>query len=216
LEARRDKLASNWRWQKAAKRTLDISGACSFLLLFAPLLGSLALLLLICQGRPILYKHPRIGRVGRPFHCLKFRTMVNDGTQVLEAYFAANPAARREWELRQKLERDPRVTALGGVMRKLSLDELPQFLNVLRGEMSLVGPRPIVNSEVQFYGSHIDVYHRVRPGITGLWQVSGRSNTSYPRRVELDVDYVQNWSLRKDILILVRTVPAVLSSDGSF
>lgn len=210
-----DLLRSERRLQRGTKRALDVSAALAFLILFSPLLASASLLLLVAQGRPILFKHQRIGKNGEAFNCFKFRTMVNDALGVLEDHIAANPVARREWEATQKLKDDPRVTPLGHVMRKLSLDELPQFLNVLRGEMSLVGPRPIVPSEARFYGSHICVYHSVRPGITGPWQVSGRSNTPYARRVKLDVDYVQNWSLSRDIVILIKTVPAVLTSDGS-
>jgi exopolysaccharide production protein ExoY len=202
--------------QKALKRTLDIGGALAFLILFSPLLMGVALLLLIAQGRPILFKHKRVGRNGEAFECFKFRTMVRDAGRVLEDHLAANAAARREWESSQKLKDDPRVTPLGQVMRKLSVDELPQFLNVAIGQMSLVGPRPIVPSEARFYGSHIGAYYSVRPGVTGPWQVGGRSNVSYDRRVELDVDYAHNWSLGRDIAILLKTVPAVLSRDGSF
>jgi exopolysaccharide production protein ExoY len=201
--------------QAAMKRTLDVSGALAFLILFSPLLLGVALLLLLAQGRPILFRHKRVGRNGEAFECFKFRTMVNGAGSVLEDHLAANPAARREWEASQKLKDDPRVTPLGHVIRKLSVDELPQFLNVAMGQMSLVGPRPIVSSEARFYGSHIGAYYSVRPGITGPWQVGGRSNASYDRRVELDVDYAHNWSLGRDIAILIKTVPAVLVQDGS-
>jgi exopolysaccharide production protein ExoY len=201
--------------QRAFKRTLDVLGASTFLLLFLPLLLGVVVLLLIFQGRPLIYGHARIGHGGRAFRCFKFRTMVNDGDRVLATHLASDAAARREWEATRKLRDDPRVTPLGRTMRKLSIDELPQFLNVLRGEMSLVGPRPIVEAECRHYGSHFNVYCSVRPGITGLWQVSGRSNTSYERRVRLDVDYVVSWSLAKDLSILARTVPAVLTTDGS-
>lgn len=209
------RLASNRRLQKAMKRTIDISAAVSFLILFSPLLLGVALLLLIAQGRPILFKHNRVGRNGEAFKCFKFRTMVNGAGRALEDYLATNPAAGREWEASQKLKDDPRITPLGHVMRKLSVDELPQFLNVAMGQMSLVGPRPIVSSEASFYGSHIDAYYSVRPGVTGPWQVGGRSNASYQRRVQLDVDYAHNWSLSRDIVILLKTVPAVLFQDGS-
>jgi exopolysaccharide production protein ExoY len=210
-----DPLGAELRLQKGVKRAVDFSAALVFLVLFSPLLSGTALLLFLTQGRPILFKHPRIGRNGEAFNCFKFRTMVSGARNVLEDHLAANSVAQHEWEAAQKLKDDPRITPLGRIMRKSSLDELPQFLNVLRGEMSLVGPRPIVSSEMRFYGSHIGLYHRVRPGITGLWQVSGRSNTSYTRRVELDVDYIQNWSLGRDIVILIKTIPAVLTSDGS-
>lgn len=201
--------------QKIMKRALDISAALAFLILFSPLLLGVSVLLLIAQGRPILFKHRRVGRDGRAFDCFKFRTMVNDARHVLEEHLAANPAARREWEATQKLKEDPRITPLGRVMRQLSVDELPQFLNVAMGEMSLVGPRPIVSSEARFYGSHIGAYYSVRPGITGPWQVGGRSNASYERRVQFDVDYAHNWSLGRDVFILLKTIPAVLSQSGS-
>ena len=215
LAALQGPLVSKRRLQKALKRTLDASAALAFLILFSPLLLGIVALLLVAQGRPILFKHKRIGKNGEVFECLKFRTMVNDGARVLEQHLAFSPSARHEWENTQKLKDDPRITPLGQVMRKLSVDELPQFLNVVMGQMSLVGPRPIVSSEARFYGSHIGAYYSVRPGITGPWQVGGRSNASYDRRVQLDVDYAHNWSLGRDIAILLKTVPAVLSQDGS-
>ena len=215
LAASQGRLNSKRRLQKTMKRALDVSAALVFLVLFSPLLLGVAALLLVAQGRPILFKHKRIGRNGEVFECLKFRTMVNDAARVLQQHLAVNPWARHEWETTQKLKYDPRVTPLGQVMRKLSVDELPQFLNVVMGQMSLVGPRPIVSAEARFYGSHIGAYYSVRPGITGPWQVGGRSNASYDRRVQLDVDYAHNWSLGRDIAILVKTVPAVLSQDGS-
>jgi exopolysaccharide production protein ExoY len=206
---------SNRRLQKAVKRTFDVSAALSFLILFSPLLLGVAFLLLIAQGCPILFRHTRVGRNGKSFDCLKFRTMVDGAERVLEDYLAAHPPARREWEATQKLKDDPRITPLGHVMRELSVDELPQFLNVVVGQMSLVGPRPIVSSEARFYGPHIGAYCSVRPGVTGPWQVGGRSNASYDRRVQLDIDYAHNWSLGRDIAILLKTVPAVLSRLGS-
>ena len=135
---------------------------------------------------------------------------------ILRAHLAEDDDARREWESTRKLKVDPRVTAMGRVLRKSSADELPQLFNVLRGEMSLVGPRPIVQDEVSHFGQSITHYHRVRPGLTGAWQISGRSDTSYAKRVQLDTDYVTNQSLGRDIMILLRTVPAVLRSRGSY
>ena len=201
--------------RRGLKRALDTFGAGGFLLLFLPLLLGIAVLALIVQGRPLLYGHKRIGKGGRAFKCYKFRTMATDGDQMLAAHLRENPQARREWELTRKLKDDPRVTPLGRAMRKLSIDELPQFLNVLVGDMSLVGPRPIVEAELPHYGAHSYAYCSVRPGITGLWQVSGRSNTSYDLRVRLDVEYVESWTLKRDFLILAKTVPVVLSSEGS-
>ncbi len=164
----------------------------------------------------MIYGHTRLGKGGRAFKCFKFRTMARDGDAVLSEHLAQNPQARREWETTRKLKDDPRITPLGRTMRKLSVDELPQFINVLVGDMSLVGPRPIVEAERDHYGTHIEAYYSIRPGITGAWQVSGRSNTSYDGRVRMDVDYVSSWSFKKDLVILAKTVPAVLSSEGSY
>jgi exopolysaccharide production protein ExoY len=202
--------------QRAFKRTLDVLGASTFLLLFLPLLLGVVVLLLIFQGRPLIYGHARIGHGGRAFRCFKFRTMVNDGDRVLATHLASDAAARREWEATRKLRDDPRVTPLGRTMRKLSIDELPQFLNVLRGEMSLVGPRPIVEAECRHYGSHFSVYCSVRPGITGLWQVSGRSDLSWDDAVRLDLYYVENWSLALDLQIIWKTMFAVAFARGAY
>jgi exopolysaccharide production protein ExoY len=201
--------------QQAAKRALDVIGAAAFLILFSPLLLGVAVLVFAVQGRPLLYGHTRIGRNGRAFRCYKFRTMVKGGDRVLAAHLEKHPHAKREWEQTRKLKDDPRVTPLGRTLRKLSVDEFPQFLNVLIGEMSLVGPRPIVASEGRYYGPDFGAYLSVRPGITGVWQVSGRSNTSYEQRVRMDVEYAASWSLKGDLMILAKTLPAVLSLDGS-
>ncbi|MBY0406141.1 MAG: sugar transferase, partial [Rickettsiales bacterium] len=144
------------------------------------------------------------------------RSMVANSAEVLEQYLAANPEAREEWDADQKLKNDPRITAVGAFLRKTSLDELPQLINVLRGEMSLVGPRPIVTAEVDKYDYDIAHYYRVSPGITGLWQVSGRNDVSYAQRVQMDSWYVRNWSLWHDIAILCKTVPALLQSRGAY
>jgi exopolysaccharide production protein ExoY len=208
-------VAAGSRRQAAAKRALDVIVSFGFLSLFAPLLVAFTLLVWLAQGRPILFKHKRIGKNGKSFECLKFRTMRNDAERVLDDYLASSQNARHEWETMRKLRDDPRLTPLGRILRKLSIDEVPQFINVLRGDMSLVGPRPIVESEVPLYGTNFSYYQSLRPGITGPWQVGGRSNTAYARRVQLDADYVKNWSLRTDIVILLKTVPAVLKSDGS-
>jgi exopolysaccharide production protein ExoY len=201
---------------QGGKRAIDVMLAVAFLILFAPLFAGVSLLLLVAQGRPILFRHKRIGRYGEPYECLKFRTMVNGGQRVLERHLATDLVALSQWETTRKLKDDPRVTPLGQLLRKLSLDELPQIINVLRGEMSLVGPRPITEEEACYYGPHITVYQSIRPGITGPWQVSGRSRLSFARRVEIDVDYVQNWSLARDVVILIRTLPTVMTMDGSY
>jgi exopolysaccharide production protein ExoY len=142
--------------------------------------------------------------------------MAENGDEILAAHFAANPASREEWRATRKLRRDPRVTRVGIVLRKLSLDELPQLWNILRGEMSFVGPRPVVEDELEFYGTSVDCYLRSRPGLTGLWQISGRNDVSYLSRVAFDQRYVENWSFAQDIVIIVKTFPAVLSSRGSY
>lgn len=184
------------------------------LLLLAPLL--LVLAALVCSdGGPAFYRHRRIGEAGRSFGCIKFRTMATDADRVLEHVLATDPMAAAEWAATQKLRHDPRVTPLGRFLRRSSLDELPQLFNVLRGEMSLIGPRPIVQAEVARYGEEIEYYFQTKPGITGLWQVSGRSDTSYQRRVALDVWYVRNWTLWHDIAILLKTIPAVLLQRGA-
>ncbi len=197
------------------KRSFDVAAALGILMMFLPLIALVCLVLLM-QGRPLLIKHRRVGRGGGTFRCLKFRTMVVDAEAVLQRHLAENPDAHNEWDASHKLKDDPRVTALGRVLRKSSLDELPQLINVLRGEMSLVGPRPIVPAEVVHYGVHIEHYHQVRPGLTGAWQVSGRSDVSYDQRVALDCEYVASRSFGRDLGILLLTVPAVLKSKGSY
>ena len=198
-----------------SKRSFDIATAVAIVLVFLPLFAVIGLALL-AQGRPLLIRHRRIGRGGEMFPCLKFRTMVVNGDEVLQRHLAEDPAAREEWAASQKLKSDPRVTPLGRVLRKSSLDELPQLLNVLRGEMSLVGPRPIVPAEAVHYGAHIEKYQAVRPGLTGAWQVSGRSDVSYHQRVSLDCHYVETRNFRGDLGIMLMTIPAVLKSKGSY
>jgi exopolysaccharide production protein ExoY len=198
-----------------AKRGLDIAVAGVALAVLLPLLLLVAGAVWAGDRKSPVFRHTRLGRGGRPFGCLKFRTMVVDAEAALTAHLAANPAARAEWEETHKLARDPRVTPLGRILRKTSLDELPQLINVLRGEMSLVGPRPIVQAEVARYGSAFPTCFAVPPGVTGLWQVSGRSDTTYAERVALDLDYASRWSLSRDIAILARTVPAVFAQRGS-
>jgi len=201
--------------ERLSKRSLDISVALTALFLLTPLLMLIGLLVWTSDGKSPIFRHMRIGRNGRRFGCLKFRSMVTDGDAVLRAHLAANPEARREWEDTHKLTNDPRVTRLGSVLRKTSLDELPQLVNVLRGEMSLVGPRPIVSAEIERYGAAFTACFSVTPGITGLWQVSGRSDCSYAERVALDLDYASRWSFARDIAIMLQTIPAVLAQRGS-
>jgi lipopolysaccharide/colanic/teichoic acid biosynthesis glycosyltransferase len=180
-----------------------------------PLMLLIAGAVALQDGGPILFRHRRIGRHGRTFHCLKFRSMAVDADARLQELLASDPAARAEWARDHKLRRDPRITPLGAFLRKTSLDELPQLINVLRGDMNLVGPRPIVEAEVVRYGRRIRSYQAVRPGITGLWQVSGRNDVAYRTRVALDTLYARRRSVALDLWILVRTVPAVLLRQGS-
>lgn len=198
-----------------AKRGLDIVLVLLGLLLLWPLILGLVVLLKVMDPGPVLYGHRRVGFGGREFRCWKFRTMVVDGDAVLERYLRENPAEAAIWGEQRKLVNDPRVTRLGAVLRKLSLDELPQLLNVLKGEMSLVGPRPVVQAELDHYAGSARHYLATRPGLTGLWQISGRSDTTYAERVRLDRFYVTNWSLWRDLRIIFLTIPAVALSRGA-
>jgi exopolysaccharide production protein ExoY len=198
-----------------AKRAMDIAIAGAALLVALPFFLVVGALVR-ADGGPAFYAHPRVGRGGKIFGCLKFRSMVIDSQARLEALLASDPAARAEWEATRKLKNDPRITRVGRFLRATSLDELPQLLNVLKGEMSIVGPRPVTQSELDsYYGAAAAHYLMVRPGITGLWQVSGRSETSYDQRVALDVAYVSQASLLADIRILLKTPAAVLSRRGA-
>ncbi|WP_240700148.1 sugar transferase [Sphingomonas gei] len=196
-------------------RTIDVGGAALALVFFAPVLLLVVLAMLLCDRGPVLFRHKRIGHNGREFLCLKFRTMVVDADERLQHLLATCPESRASWLRDQKLKNDPRVTLVGKFLRVSSLDELPQFWNVLVGEMSLVGPRPITQSEVGRYGRYFLDYISVRPGITGLWQISGRNDVSYRRRVAMDVTYARSQSLTLYMRILVFTVPAVLMARGS-
>ncbi|WP_152044814.1 sugar transferase [Aureimonas psammosilenae] len=199
----------------SAKRAFDVVVASLLILFFAPILLIIAAAIWIRDPGPIFFGHTRIGYDGRRFKCLKFRSMVVNSAEALERHLASSPAARTEWELTRKLKDDPRITGIGRILRVSSLDELPQLFNVLRGEMSLVGPRPIVAEEVERYEDRFSYYVAGRPGVTGLWQVSGRSDTSYAQRVELDTRYVQGWGFGSDIKILARTALVVLKREGS-
>jgi exopolysaccharide production protein ExoY len=200
----------------AAKRALDIFIAGTALVFLGPLMISVAILLLLLQGRPVFFAHRRVGFAAREFHCFKFRTMAVDGEKLLAEHLRAKPSAAAEWKMTQKLKNDPRVSRLGLMLRKTSIDELPQLLNVVRGDMSCVGPRPITPDETVRYGSRIHLYFGTRPGITGAWQVTGRNETSYEQRVLLDSSYVRDWSIRKDVNILLRTLPVLFSCRGSY
>lgn len=199
-----------------SSRILDLMFGVIALVIFAPLMFILALVIFVTDPGPVFFAHRRIGRGGRHFYCLKFRSMAVDAEQRLAQLLASDEAARIEWERDHKLRNDPRITPLGVFLRKTSLDELPQLINVLRGEMSLVGPRPIVDAEKIRYGRYFADYCRVRPGITGLWQVSGRNDISYRRRVALDVIYSRSRSLALDAKIMVLTIPSVMFACGSY
>ncbi|WP_374350068.1 sugar transferase [Chitinimonas sp.] len=197
------------------KRIVDLVLAICALLILSPFMALISILLMM-EGGSVCFSHVRVGRAGVTFKCLKFRTMLPNAEARLAEYLASNPGAKLEWEREFKLKHDPRVTRLGNLLRKSSLDELPQLWNVLRGDMSLVGPRPIVNAELRRYGKYLPDYLSVRPGLTGLWQVSGRNKTTYRRRVLLDAYYVRNWSLALDIFILAKTVWVVIRRDGAY
>lgn len=199
--------------RRVLKRLIDISVAGTALVLLSPAFLMIATGLWLSGTGPVLFAHPRVGRGGKSFLCLKFRTMHVDGDRILDAYLRNNPEARKMWETERKLQNDPRVTPFGYVLRKTSLDELPQFYNILVGHMSCVGPRPISLGELERYGEHRAEYLSVRPGLTGIWQISGRSRLPYTHRVLLDADYVRRWSLRRDLLIMIKTVPALLKLD---
>jgi exopolysaccharide production protein ExoY len=196
-------------------RLLDIGVALCLILMVAPLLLAVAVCVKVQDGGPVIFAHERLGRGGRKFRCLKFRSMAPDAESRLRDYLGRDPIARDEWARNHKLRTDPRVTPLGAYLRRYSLDELPQLWNVLVGDMSVVGPRPIVDDEIQRYGRRYRYYCSVKPGMTGLWQVSGRSAVSYRRRVAMDTVYAQRKSLVWDVRLLVLTVPAVLLGRGS-
>jgi exopolysaccharide production protein ExoY len=189
--------------------------AVALIIFFAPVLLGIALAVRMQDGGPILFGHQRVGRGGRTFPCLKFRSMSVDSAERLRKLLEEDPEARAEWDRDFKLRNDPRITRLGHFLRKSSLDELPQLFNVLRGEMRLVGPRPIVQQEVPRYGRWFANYCSVPPGITGLWQISGRNETGYRRRVAIDVSYVRARNMMFDLKILILTIPAVLLRKGA-
>jgi exopolysaccharide production protein ExoY len=199
-----------------AKRSIDASASCAAIIALLPLWLLIAMAIKFTSRGPIVFGHKRCGRDGRTFRVWKFRTMVLDADKVLEAYLSNNPEAMQEWKNDFKLRKDPRITALGKFLRRYSLDELPQLLNVLAGDMSLVGPRPIVQLEVERYGEAYELYTRVKPGLTGLWQVSGRSDTSYAERIQFDLHYIRNWSIGLDLSIIWKTFYVVFAARGSY
>lgn len=198
------------------KRAFDIVASLAALIFLAPAFLTIVIAMKLTDPGPILYRHTRVGRHGKRFPCLKFRTMAIDSAERLAHILVTDPYAAQEWEASQKLKNDPRVTKIGNFLRKTSLDELPQLINILRGEMSVVGPRPITRAELNRYGRDRRYYLLVRPGLTGLWQVSGRSSVTYEKRIAFDRQYVEEWSWLSDFRIIAMTIPAVLkTSDAS-
>lgn len=198
------------------KRWFDIAFSLCALPLVIPLCLVLALLIKLDSPGPVLVKLKRLGKSGRIFHQYKFRTMVQDAEEVLERLLAADPMLRKEFETSQKLKHDPRITRIGTWLRKISLDELPQVLNVFRGEMSWVGPRAVRPDEIRMYGTLSQRLLTVLPGITGLWQVSGRSNLPYAQRIRLDMQYIDRMTFLTDLRIVLRTVPAMVNRNGAY
>ena len=201
---------------RVVKRVLDILVIVLMSPVLLPLLLTIAAAVRFSSRGPIFFSHRRIRRHGEFFSMWKFRTMCVNSAEVLENYLRSHPEAREEWQRTHKLRFDPRVTPVGRFLRRTSLDELPQLWNVLAGSMSLVGPRPIVAAEVEKYGEFFADYCLVKPGVTGLWQVSGRSHLSYPERVQLDRKYAHTWSLQGDFTILARTLSSVVNQDGAY
>jgi lipopolysaccharide/colanic/teichoic acid biosynthesis glycosyltransferase len=197
-------------------RCIDVIIALAALVFFMPMLVLITTLVFLSDFGPVIFAHYRIGRDGRAFKCYKFRSMAVNSQALLEKLLFSDPAARAEWQRDHKLRNDPRITRFGNFLRKSSIDELPQLFNVLKGDMSIVGPRPIVRAEVVRYGRYFDHYCRVRPGLTGLWQVSGRNDTTYRRRVACDVTYVRSRSALGNLRIIFATVPSVLLRSGSY
>lgn len=210
----RNNLASPWN--QMLKRLFDIVATICGGLLISPILLAIAFWVYHDSPGPVIFKHRRVGRNGKEFNCYKFRSMCVNSKEVLEHLLATDPEAKAEWDKEFKLKNDLRITKSGAFLRKTSLDELPQLWNVLKGEMSLVGPRPIVQAEVPRYGKYIKEYYSVLPGITGMWQTSGRSDIDYPERVHMDSWYVHNWSVWLDMVLLWRTVAVVLSHKGAY
>ncbi len=213
LSMRQNLLDSN---RRRMKRFLDILLCLAGSMVLLPLIPPIALCIRLDSRGPIFFRQRRVGLDGKPLDIIKFRTMVTGAEEALRQVLQEDLSLQEEWRAGQKLSRDPRLTRVGAFLRRTSLDELPQILNVLKGEMSLVGPRPIVEGEIARYGQDYELYKRVKPGMTGLWQVSGRNTVDYSRRVELDRHYVYNWSVWLDIYIIIRTFPVLWSGEGSY
>lgn len=204
------------QFQRAAKRLFDIGFALALILIFAPFMLLLCAAVRLTSPGPAIFIQQRVGRNGALFPCLKFRTMVVDAAEQLQLLLETDPSAREEWARDQKLRNDIRITSIGGFLRKSSLDELPQLFNILLGQMSVVGPRPIVTSEIPRYGALFSEYCAVRPGLTGPWQIGGRNDVDYATRVRFDGDYARQWSVYGDLAICLKTIPALLQARGCY
>lgn len=203
-------------WAMTLKRAIDVVVSAASLVLLFPLLAAIAIIIRLDSPGNVFYRQERVGKGGKMFRLLKFRTMYINNDQIFEAHLKKDKNLREEWKKYQKLKADPRVTRVGAFIRKYSLDELPQLWNILQGEMSLVGPRPIMVSQKQMYGLAFHDYCQIWPGVTGLWQVSGRNHTTFARRTELDMEYIQRWSIWLDLFIILLTIREVISRDGAY
>ncbi len=202
--------------QKAIKRAFDIFVGIVGSIFLIPITGLIYILgKILKEDGPVFYKQDRIGKDGKHFKIYKYRTMIVDADRVLEKYLEENPERKKEFEANQKLTNDPRITKLGRILRKTSMDELPQLINILKGDMSLIGPRPIVDREVPLFGDSMKIVHSVRPGITGYWAVNGRSGTTYKQRVQMERYYAENFSLWLDIKIFFKTFITVIKREGA-
>ncbi len=198
------------------KRVIDVVVATTLFIFILPMLAAIAILIRAQGAGPVVFKQTRCGKAGKAFTCYKFRTMQIDAPATLQELLERDPAAAAEWEKNQKLQNDPRVTKLGIFLRRSSLDELPQLVNIIAGDMSIIGPRPVTFKELPRYGSKLPYYAAARPGVTGLWQVNGRNKLAYEQRVAYDAAYAKDWSLIGDLKIILKTVPVVLFTDGAF
>jgi lipopolysaccharide/colanic/teichoic acid biosynthesis glycosyltransferase len=199
----------------ALKRAMDLVLAVPTLVAIAPVLGAIAIGVKLTDPGPMIFKQPRVGVGGKTFRCLKFRTMRVDATERLEKLLASDPQAAEEWRLYQKLRNDPRVTSFGKFLRQTSLDELPQLWNIIMGQMSVIGPRPITSGEIFRYGTQFHFYKAAKPGVIGLWQVNGRNRLTYEQRVAYDIEYSATWTIWSDIKITLKAIPAVLFGGGT-
>jgi Undecaprenyl-phosphate galactose phosphotransferase WbaP len=213
LEVKNDLLDPS---SQVSKRVADLVISSLGIIFLAPVLGLIALLIKLDSRGDVFYRQPRLGRNGRVFQLLKFRTMHQNADQIFKDSLSGDPELKREWDCFQKLKHDPRVTRVGKFLRKFSLDEVPQLWNVWKGEMSLAGPRPIMVDQRKLYGESIKLYIRVAPGMTGLWQISGRNETTFRDRAALDIEYIQRWSHWLDIYILFKTIKVVFWQKGAY